>query len=82
MTELFFTHINPIPLDTWIVGRHNISDADNIVLSCKKGCCVHSELGCMVLPRYWRYATDSEITVEKERLAAIKPIDMSELYVD
>ncbi len=53
------------PLDTWIVARYEDDKpeyAGRVVRHCKRGCCViHPEWGCMVLPDYWRLATDAEV---------------------
>jgi len=50
------------PKQTWIAVRYSVLDSERIVKTCNRGCCVIDPLfGSMILPRYWRLATDKEI---------------------
>jgi hypothetical protein len=68
------------PVNTWIFGSYTDDDHAQILLTCKKGCCVHSSIGCMVLPTYWRLATPEEVQVEELLRSQIDPISLGDLY--
>ena len=50
------------PRQTWVAARYGIAEPDLIVKTCKHGCCVQDPgFGSLVLPRYWRLATEAEV---------------------
>lgn len=51
------------PRQTWVAARYGVMEPDHIVKTCKHGCCVIDPLcGSMMLPAYWRLATDAEVS--------------------
>ena len=50
------------PKRTWVAALYKIADDWQIVKTCKHGCCVYSpSSGNLILPKYWRYATNEEV---------------------
>ena len=51
------------PRQTWVAARYGVMEPDHIVKTCKHGCCVIDPgCGCMMLPSYWRLASEAEVT--------------------
>lgn len=69
MSEFLDWTVTRPPLDTWIVMRYELSDDDRVVKTCRRGCCVIDPGlgGCMVLPRWWRFAKDDEVPADAIR---------------
>ena len=69
------------PRLTWVWALYREADKPQLVKTCRHGCCVHSFFGCMVLPRYWRLASEEEGATEQAEWDKLrKPIDMMAFY--
>ena len=66
------------PIDTYVMASYGVMDELKLVKTCRRGCCIYSDGFSMLLPRYWRLATENEI--EKEKLRQHHMVDYSSLY--
>lgn len=65
--------------DTWVWMKFSLEDEWRLVKTCKRGCCVYSELGTLILPNFWKPATDAEGATEQASWDAMPEIDMWDL---
>ena len=54
------------PYDIWVWANYSLNEKWSLVKTCKRGCCVYSLSGTMVLPRFWYLATPGEGIKEQE----------------
>lgn len=45
--------INPPPKNTLVYAKYSVNDIEQIVKTCKLGCCVSRDGYSMFLPKYW-----------------------------
>lgn len=58
----------PPPRNTWVWAIYdNHKEGPQLLLTCRRGCCIHSAWGCMLLPNWWRLATEEEGAAERKR---------------
>lgn len=49
------------PREHFVMASYGVMEAPRLFRTCRRGCCVDDGIcGPMVLPRYWRDATESE----------------------
>lgn len=68
------------PRTTWVWALFREGEKPTLVKTCRQGCCVHSWMGSMVLPRWWRLASEEDGAAEQARWAAMPKINLSDLY--
>lgn len=69
------------PRRTWVWAICREGDKPQLVKTCRHGCCVHSFFGSMLLPRWWRAATEAEGAAEQaEWDKPRKKISTDDLY--
>lgn len=72
---------NKPPISTWVWGIYRAGEKPQLVLTCKRGCCVYSDFGCMILPAYWHPATEAEgVAAQAEYDKPRVSIDPFDLY--
>lgn len=62
------------PHDIWVWASYD-DEKWSLVKTCKRGCCVHSSFGTMVLPKFWYLATLEEGIKEQEAWDNMPQID-------
>lgn len=71
---------DPPPRSTFVWARYRLAEKWHLVKTCRRGCCVYDGMGTLILPRFWREATEVEAAQEQAVWNAMKPIDLTELY--
>lgn len=70
----------PLP-STWVWAKYSLTRDDwQMVKSCKRGCCVYSFGVNLMLPKYWKPASEQEATEAQATSDKITPIDPWALY--
>lgn len=80
MKEVFLWCEKTPPVSTFVWAKYREEDNWQIVKTCKRGCCVESMLGNMVLPTMWYLATQNEAKYEQEKWDNAPQIDIENLY--
>lgn len=75
------------PTNTWVWATYQTDNLNNhehwqLLKTCKKGCCVHSSIGTMALPKLWYLATLEEGMKEESYWKHFSTINSFDLYTD
>lgn len=70
---------NP-PINTWVWAKYQECEQWQLLKTCKKGCCVYSAFGTMVLPVFWCLATQEEGIEEQNKWNQLSKINLYDLY--
>lgn len=80
MNATFLWQEKTPPVNTFVWAKYSQLDNWQLVKTCKRGCCVESMIGNMVLPSMWYLATEQEAQAEQEKWDNAPQIDLENLY--
>ena len=80
MINLFLWTENPPPKNTWVWAKYREDEKWQLLKTCKRGCCVHSSFGTMILPVFWYRATEEEGLKEQDTWNKLPQINLYDLY--
>lgn len=71
------------PVDTFVWVKYSETDSKEnwqIVKTCKRGCCVSTSFGNMILPTLWCLTTQQEAEQEQKNWDTLSTINVEDLY--
>lgn len=68
VTAWTFWKDEPPPRTSFVVAKYEFSGPEELVKTCRRGCCVNAGFGPMRLPKFWRAPTDLEIDAGRETI--------------
>lgn len=83
MKEIFQWKQYPPPKNMWIWAKYqcnNDNESWQLLKTCKRGCCVYSYFGNMILPSLWSLATEKEGIEEEDKWKNFPQINLFDLY--
>lgn len=84
MNEYFESSKLSPPVDTWIWACYEsvINDKSQwqLLKTCKRGCCVQSSIGSMIIPVFWYQAAEKDALTEQKNWENISSMNISDLY--
>lgn len=80
MNKIFDWNLVLPPKNTWIWARYSTEKEFILVKTCNSGCCVYHDGVNLMIPNYWKEATQEEAIQEEHRCNEIQTIDVCSLY--
>lgn len=83
MKDTFLWCVKTPPVNTFVWVKYSETDPQEnwqIVKTCKRGCCVATSFGNMILPTLWCLATKQEAEQEQKNWDNLSPINLEDLY--
>lgn len=83
MKQTFLWREKTPPINTFVWAKYSETDIQEkwqLVKTCKRGCCVYSLLGSMMLPTLWYLATTEQAQAEQEIWDNLPQLKLEDLY--